>query len=122
MKKLFIFLLSFISLIASAQQSAFDKFKQQQNSKFDQFKTDKQAEFDAFRKRVNEEYADFMRKAWESFPAHEAEKPKKEPEVKPIEFVEETPAPKPKPREEQRPPKELIHPNRRLRPSRWRLR
>lgn len=94
----------------AAQQSAFDRFKEQQNTKLDQFKTDKQAEFDAFRKRANEEYADFMRKAWESFPAHEAEQPKKEPEVRPIEFVEETPAPKPKPQEEKRPPKEDIKP------------
>ena len=109
-KSIFLGLLFTAMLPLVAQESNFDKFKQQQNSKFDQFKTDKQAEFDAFRKRVNEEYADFMRKAWESFPAHEAEKPKKEPEVKPIEFVEETPAPKPKPREEQRPPKEDIKP------------
>lgn len=109
-KSVFIAALLVAAMPIAAQQSAFDRFKEQQNSKFDQFKTDKQAEFDAFRKRVNEEYADFMRKAWESFPAHEAEKPKKEPEVKPIEFVEETPAPKPKPREEQRPPKEDIKP------------
>ena len=109
-KSIFLGLLFTAMLPLVAQESNFEKFKQQQIDKFDQFKTDKQAEFDAFRKRVNEEYADFMRKAWESFPAHEAEKPKKEPEVKPIEFVEETPAPKPKPREEQRPPKEDIKP------------
>ena len=83
-KSVFIAALLVAAMPMVAQQSAFDRFKEQQNSKFDQFKSDKQAEFDAFRKRVNEEYADFMRKAWESFPAHEAEKPKKEPEVKPI--------------------------------------
>ena len=73
-----------------AQQSAFDRFKQQQNDKFDKFKTDQQAEFDAFRKRINEEYAEHLRKAWETFPIHEAEKPKKEPEVKPIESPKPT--------------------------------
>ena len=79
-----------VAMPIAAQQSAFDRFKEQQNSKFDQFKADKQAEFDAFRKRVNEEYADFMRKAWEAFPSHEAEQPKKEPEVKPIEVPKPT--------------------------------
>lgn len=116
-KRVFIVAILAAAMPIMAQQSAFDKFKQQQNDKFNQFKTDKQAEFDAFRKRVNEEYADFMRQAWQSFPAHEAEKPKKEPVVKPIEYVE-TPAPQPKPKakeqpkpqEDQRPPKEDIKP------------
>lgn len=89
MKKLFIILLSALSLTAVAQESAFDRFKQQQNDRFDRFKSDKQAEFDAFRKRVNEEYADFMRKSWEAFPVHEEEQPRREPVVEPIE------APKP---------------------------
>ena len=116
-KSIIIGLLLAATMPLSAQQSAFDQFKQQQSSAFDKFKMDKQAEFDAFRKRVNEEYADFMRQAWQSFPAHEAEKPKKEPVVKPIEYVE-TPAPQPKPKaeeqpkpqEDQRPPKEDIKP------------
>lgn len=74
-----------------AQQSAFDDFKQRQNDKFNQFKTDKQAEFDAYRKRVNEEYADFMRKTWEAFPVHEAEKCKKEKELPPVVYEEPKP-------------------------------
>lgn len=109
-KSVFIAALLAAAMPLAAQQSAFDRFKEQQNSKFDQFKADKQAEFDAFRKRVNEEYADFMRKSWESFTVHEADQPKKEPEVKPIEFVDETPAPQPKPQEDQRAPKEGIKP------------
>ena len=89
-KRVFIGILLVAAMPLAAQQSAFDRFKEQQNSKFDQFKADKQAEFDAFRKRVNEEYADFMRKSWESFPAHEADQPKKEPEVKPIDTPKPT--------------------------------
>lgn len=118
MRKTLFLLAMLVALPMAAQESAFDKFKQQQNDKFDKFKADQQAEFDAFRKRINEEYADFMRKSWEAFPVHEAEKPKQEPVVKPIEFVEETPAPQPKPKEEvqprpkedKRPPKEDIKP------------
>lgn len=93
-KSIFIAALLAAAMPLVAQQSAFDRFKEQQNSKFDQFKADKQAEFDAFRKRVNEEYADFMRQAWESFPMHEAEKPKKEPVVEPVVCEEEKPQPK----------------------------
>ena len=52
MKKILIILLSVLSLPLIAQNSMFDKFKQQQTAQFDQFKADKQAEFDAFRKRV----------------------------------------------------------------------
>ena len=104
-----------LALPLAAQQSAFDRFKQQQNERYDKFKDDKQAEFDAFRKRVNDEYAEFMRQKWEAFPMHEAVKPAPEPVVEPIEFFEETPspAPQPKPQEKaklqeqpQRPPQE----------------
>ena len=108
-----------------AQQSAFDKFKQQQSAQFDQakakqqeefnqFTEEQQAEFDAFRKRINEEYADFMRKTWESFPVHEAEKPVKEKEVPPVVYEEPkpepAPAPKPKEEEEKPLPREDIQP------------
>lgn len=93
-KSIFIAALLAAAMPLVAQQSAFDRFKEQQNSKFDQFKADKQAEFDAFRKRTNEEYADFMRQAWESFPVHDAEKPKKEPVVEPVVCEEEKPLPK----------------------------
>lgn len=106
MRKISFSLILLLAFPIVAQQTAFDQFKQQQSDQFNQFKRDKQAEFDAFRKRVNEEYADFMRKAWEAFPSHEAEQPQKEPEVKPIEFVEDTPAPQPKPQEDQRTQKE----------------
>ena len=92
-----------------AQQSAFDKFKQKQTDQFDQFKADKQAEYDAFRKRINDEYADFMRQKWESFPVHQAEKPKEEKEIPPV--VYEEPKPTPQPKEEEKPlPKEDIKP------------
>lgn len=114
MRKTLILLAMLVALPMMAQQDAFDRFKQQQNDKFDQFKADKQAEFDAFRKRVNDEYADFMRNAWKEFPAHEAEQPKKEPEVKPIEYKEPAPtpqpAPQPKPQEEKPQPKEDVKP------------
>ncbi len=91
-KKVFtIILLSVLSLPLIAQNSMFDKFKQQQTAQFDQFKADKQAEFDAFRKRVNEEYADFMRKKWEVFPVHEAEKPIEEKTVPPVVYEEPQP-------------------------------
>jgi len=96
-KTLIIYGLLMLSLPMMAQQSEFDKFKQQQSARFDQFKADKQAEFDAFRQRVNQEYADFMRQAWKDFPVHEAEKPKQEPEVKPVVYEEPTPAPTPAP-------------------------
>lgn len=94
MRKIVFVILLITALPLAAQQSAFDKFKQQQNDKFDAFKEDKQAEFDAFRKRINEEYADFMRQAWESFPVHEAEQPKKEKEVPPVVYQEPAPTPK----------------------------
>ena len=116
-KSIFLGLL-FAAMPLAAQQDAFDKFKQQQLDQFSQFKTDQQAEFDAFRKRINEEYAEHLRKAWEIFPIHEAEKPQTEPEVKPVVFVEEKstpeppkPAPQPTPKEEEkRAPKEDIQP------------
>ena len=113
MKKPFILLLSALSLTAVAQNSSFDKFKQQQNSKFGQFKESKQAEFDAFRKRINEQYAEFMRKQWEAFPVHEADKPVEEQTKPPVVYTEPKPqpapqptpqpTPQPKPREEEKP-------------------
>lgn len=94
-----------------AQQSAFNKFVQQQNDKYNQFREDKQAEYDAFRKRVNEEYAAFMRQKWETFPVHEAEKPKKEPVVEPVVYENPAPQPTPAPKEDDKPlPKEDIKP------------
>ena len=109
--RIILFLVLCVTLPIAAQQSAFDKFKQQQNDQFNQFKTDKQAEFDAFRQRVNEEYADFMRKSWESFPVHEAEKPIEEKTVPPVVYEEPAPAPAPKPKEEDKPrPKEDVKP------------
>jgi len=86
-----------------AQQSAFDKFRQQQQAQFNQFKDDKQSEYDAFRKRVNAEYAEFMRRAWESFPAHEADEPVKEEELPPIIYQEPEPQPQPTPQPEPEP-------------------
>ena len=77
-------------------QSTFDKFKQQQQQQYNQFKKDSQAEYDAFRKKANEEYAEFMRQAWEAFPAHEAEKPKKEKDIPPVVYEEPKPTPQPK--------------------------
>ena len=94
MRKIILLGIMLCALPMMAQQSAFDKFKQQQTAQFDQFKEDKQAEFDAFRKRINEEYADFMRQAWEAFPMHEAEKPKPEPVIEPVVYEEEKPQPK----------------------------
>jgi len=96
-----------------AAQTSFDKFKQQQQSGFDQFKKDKQDEYDAYRKRVNDEFAELMRKKWEAFPVHEAEKPKDEKTVPPVVYNEPdpTPTPQPKPKEEERTrPKEDITP------------
>lgn len=70
-----------------AQNSMFDRFKQQQQDNFSSFKADKQAEFDAFRKRVNEEYAEFLRQKWEVFPEQEAQKPIKEKTVPPVVYA-----------------------------------
>lgn len=71
-------LLLLLALPITAQVDSFEQYKQQQGYIFNQYSADKQAEYDAFRKRVNEEYADLMRQAWQSFPVHEAEKPKDE--------------------------------------------
>ena len=86
-----------VALCASAQNSAFDKFKQQQQQQYQQFYSDKQAEYDAFRKRVNDEYAEFMRKTWEAFPTHPADKPKEEKPVKPQAYKDPAPTPSPQP-------------------------
>jgi hypothetical protein len=113
MKKQFLLGMVLAAMPMMAQQSAFDKFKQEKEGQFSQFKEDKQAEYDAFRKRVNEEYAEFMRKAWRVFPVQEAEKPPKEPTVPPVVYEEPkpTPSPMPKPQEEEKPlPKEDIKP------------
>lgn len=107
--RLFILGMLLAALPIAAQQSAFDDFKKRQNDQFNRFNIDKQAEFDAFRKRVNEEYSDFMRQAWESFPAHEAEKPIEEKTTPPVVHEEE----KPQPKEEIKPittPKPTIDP------------
>ena len=88
-------LLSVMPLMA--QQSAFDKYKQQQNDKFNQFKEDQQAEYDAYRKRINEAYAEFMRQKWESFPMHEADEPIEEKTLPPVVYEE------PKPKEDAKP-------------------
>ena len=118
-KSVFIAALLVAAMPMVAQQSAFDRFKQQQSDRFDKFKTDKQAEFDAFRKRINEEYAEFMRKQWEAFPVHEAEKPTEEKTVPPVVYKEPEPQPAPQPKptpqptpkeEEKRAPKEDIKP------------
>ena len=122
-KSVFIVLLLAAAMPLAAQNSSFDDFVKSQNSKFDKFKTDQQAEFDAFRKRVNEQYAEFMRKQWEAFPAHEADKPVEEKTVPPVVYTEPEPepqpepqpapqpAPQPKPREEEKPlPKQDIKP------------
>lgn len=117
MRKTLFVLAILVALPMVAQESAFDKFKQQQNDKFDKFKEDKQAEYDAFRKRVNEEYAEFMRQTWRVFPVHEAEEPPQEPVVPPVVYEEPKPAPAPKPqpkpqhKEEEKPiSKEKINP------------
>lgn len=112
MRRSSIFFLLLIVLPLSAQNSSFDDFVKQQNQSFNQYSADKQAEYDAFRKRVNEEYADFMRQAWQSFPVHEAEKPKDEKTLPPVVYEEPKPAPtpQPKPKEEQSLPKEDIKP------------
>ncbi|MBQ2441227.1 MAG: hypothetical protein II502_03440 [Paludibacteraceae bacterium] len=101
MQKIRFLLLLFVALPLVAQNSSFDDFKKQQNDKFNQFKADQQAEFDAFRKKMNEEYAEFMRKSWESFPAHEAEKPKAEKTLPPV--VYEAPKPQPAPASQPKP-------------------
>lgn len=106
-------LLLLLALPITAQVDSFEQYKQQQGYIFNQYSADKQAEYDAFRKRVNEEYADFMRQAWESFPAHEAEKPKDEKTLPPVVYEEPKPAPtpQPKPKEDEKPqPKEDIKP------------
>ena len=78
-------------------QTSFEDFRKRQEAEYNQFKKNSQEEFDAFRKRVNEEYAEFMRQAWETFPAHEAVKPKKEKEVPPVVYEEPKPTPSPTP-------------------------
>ena len=93
--KLLVICLMLSVLPVTAQNGSFDDFKERQNTQFNQFKANKQAEYDAYRKRVNEEYADFMRKTWEAFPVHEAEKPKEEKTLPPIEYEEPKPAPEP---------------------------
>ena len=132
MKKLFILFLSSLSLTAVAQNSSLDDYRKSmkaksdsvatvQKDKFDKFKTDQQAEFDAFRKRINEQYAEFMRKQWDAFPAHEADKPVEEQILPPVVYTEPEPQPEPqpapqtkpqpKPREEEKPlPKQDIKP------------
>ena len=120
MKKALILLLSAWLLPAFAQQSEYDRFKQQQNDKFNQFKADKQAEYDAFRKQVNEEYADFIRKAWASFTVHEALTPNEEPTLPPVVFGETktTSAAQPKLSEDEEPlQKEDIKPLQAPKPS-----
>lgn len=87
-----------IVLLTEAQNDNFNDFVRRQSQNFNQFHNDKQAEFDSFRKRVNAEYAEFMRQAWEAFPVHEAEKPKKEPDVKPVVYEEPKPIPAPAPK------------------------
>lgn len=117
MRKVILLGIVLCALPMVAQQSTFDKFKEQQTAQFDAFKDKQQADFDAFRQRINEEYADFMRQAWESFPVHQAEKPKQEKEVPPVVYEEPkpepapTPQPAPQPKEEEKPlPKEKIKP------------
>ena len=103
MRNRFLFLMLLWAFPIVAQQSTFDQFKQQQSDKFGKFKSDQQAEWDAYRKHVNEEYADFMRQAWESFPAHEAEKPKDEKTLPPVVYEEPKPAPQPQPTPQPKP-------------------
>ena len=76
------------ALPLAAQTTNFDKFRQQQNAKFEKFKTDSQAEWDAYRQKMNNEFADFMRQAWETFPVHQADKPKEEQPLPPVIYNE----------------------------------
>lgn len=84
-------------LAVMAQQSSFDKFKQQQQDKFNTFKKDKQAEYDEFRRKQNEEYAEFMRRAWKQFDPHKPDMPIQEKEVPPVIYNEPQPDDKTKP-------------------------
>lgn len=129
MKKTLFLLAMLIALPMAAQQSSFEKFKQQKQGEFDRFKEKQQADFDAFRQRINEEYAEFMRQKWEAFPVHKAERPIEEIEVPPVIYEEPAPAPQPqekplsqeeqkpqpkpepKPQEAEQPlPRQTIHP------------
>ena len=105
----FIICLTVLSVLpVGAQQSAFDKFKQQQNDRFSQFTDNQQAQWDAFRKKMNEQYAEFMRQKWEPVETHPEEKPKKEKEVKPSVYEEPAPSPAPAPAPEPQPSTEPI--------------
>lgn len=73
-----------MALQAVAQNSAYEKFLEEQRAKFSQFKDDQQDKYDAFRQRVNTEYAEFMRAAWAEFPVNEAEVPEEEERIEPV--------------------------------------
>ena len=98
-----ILLLAVLFALPVMAQSSFDKFKQQQQQQYKQFSDDKQAEYDAMRKRMNDEYADLMRKTWDAFPTHPADKPKQEKNVKPQVYQEPEPVPQPQPKTEPQP-------------------
>lgn len=100
MRKFLLLLALVFALPIAAQTTSFDKFKQQQDAKFDKFKTDSQAEWDAYRKKMNDAFADFMRQAWETFPVHQADKPKDEKPVPPVVYKEPDEEPVEEPVEE----------------------
>jgi len=98
MKRVVILLLTAMALVpVMAQTDSFEEFRRKQLEEFNSFKQDKQKEYDSFRKKINEEYAEFIRRAWETFPAHEAEQPVKEEPVPPVVYNEPEPAPAPAP-------------------------
>lgn len=92
-----ILLLAILFALPMVAQTSFDDFRKKQQAEYNQFKEKSQAEYDAFRKKMNDEYADFMRKAWESFPVHEADKPKEDKPVPPVVYKEPAPTPAPQP-------------------------
>ena len=76
------------ALSVAAQNTDFEKFREQQRANFSQFRDSQQEKYDAFRQRVNAEYAEFMRAAWAEFPVREAEVPEVEENIPPVEYEE----------------------------------
>lgn len=78
MKRTVILLALCAAMPMAAQESAFERLKEQMNARFDSaarvlqeqygvYSDSIQAEYDAFRRRVNEEYAGFMRQKWTEY-------------------------------------------------------